>query len=416
METMSKWIKRFFELDSSVGIMLFAATFIAIFLENSLFSSIYHYVQHFEVNVAIGELILAHDLHYWVNEGLMVLFFLLVGLEIKREFLMGQLASVQYVVLPATAALGGIVVPAAIFMAFNYGTEGLNGWAIPTATDIAFALGVIALFGKRLPHNVKLFVLTLAVIDDIGAIIIIATFYSSQIDVTMLFYSLACGLLMLGLNQMNVRSLIPYMLIGTVSWLFMLKTGLHPTLTGIIIAACIPLRIKQDPKLPHAFGLDLGEARMGYISPAIRLEAGLHSPVSFMILPLFAFMNSGLDLGGELPEGVSFLGSFFSGITGGVFWGLFVGKPLGMLLGAYVWKFLARGNFPSQIDGLCILAMGFIVGIGYTMSILISTIAFEGNELFINSALIGILCGSLLSAIAGSLLFAYWLKRKGQAA
>ncbi|MCH9664577.1 MAG: Na+/H+ antiporter NhaA, partial [Gammaproteobacteria bacterium] len=301
MDIIQKRLGKFFHSDSAVGTLLFMAALAAILMENSSQSGLYHDILHFKINVSIGELQLDHDLHYWVNDALMVLFFLMVGLEIKREFITGQLSNINYVILPTVAALGGILVPAVIFLLFNLGTEAINGWAIPAATDIAFALGVIALFGKRLPSSFKLFILTLAVIDDIGAVFIIAAFYSGSIDMLSLFYVCIGAGVMASLNMANVRSLTPYMLIGLVTWFFMLKTGIHPTLVGIIIAACIPLKVAQDPKLPQAFGMDLGDTRLGYVSPAIKLEASLHRHVSFVILPLFAFMNAGVNLGVAIP-------------------------------------------------------------------------------------------------------------------
>ncbi len=411
MDIIQKRLGKFFHSDSAVGTLLFMAALAAILMENSSQSGLYHDILHFKINVSIGELQLDHDLHYWVNDALMVLFFLMVGLEIKREFITGQLSNINYVILPTVAALGGILVPAVVFLLFNLGTEAINGWAIPAATDIAFALGVIALFGKRLPSSFKLFILTLAVIDDIGAVFIIAAFYSGSIDMLSLFYVFVGAGVMASLNMANVRSLTPYMLIGLVTWFFMLKTGVHPTLVGIIIAACIPLKVAQDPKLPHAFGMDLGDTRLGYVSPAIKLEASLHRHVSFVILPLFAFMNAGVNLGVAIPASAG-LGLLFSGVTAGVFWGLFLGKPIGIVSGAMLWKWVSRQSFPQSIDSLSIVGMGFICGIGFTMSILITTIGFAGMDVYINSSLVGVLLGSLLSGVAGSIILYYWMRRQ----
>lgn len=413
MDKIQERLGKFFHSDSAVGTLLFLAALGAILMENSGLSDLYHKLLHLEVDLRIGELVLSHDMHYWVNEALMVLFFLMVGLEIKREFLTGQLANVNYIILPTVAAIGGIAIPAGIFWLFNGGTDALAGWAIPTATDIAFALGVVALFGKRLPSNVKLFILTLAVIDDIGAIFIIAVFYSESIDLLSLFYVLVGGGVMATFNLADIRTLTPYMFVGLLTWYFMLQTGIHPTLVGIIIAACVPLKVKHDPRLPQAFGMDLGETRLGYVSPAIKLEASLHRHVSFVVLPLFAFMNAGLNFSEAIPANVG-IGILFSGITGGVFWGLFIGKPLGIVGGAMLWKIVSRQPFPQGIDywGMC--GMGFICGIGFTMSILIGSIAYEGMDAFINSALGGIMLGSLLSAIAGSVVLLYWIKRNAR--
>ena len=399
-------LKALFQSDSAGGVLLLLAAALALILENTPAVSLYHAFLHLRIDLGIDAFRLDYSLHEWINEGLMVLFFLLVGLEIKREFVVGQLANINNVLLPAFAALGGILVPAFLFYAMNYGSpEVLAGWAVPTATDIAFAVGIVALFGTRLPHSVRLFVLTLAVLDDVGAIVIIAFFYADNLNVLMLVCSLFCVLCMAILNQCNVRSLTPYLCIGFVSWLFMLRTGIHPTLTGILIASCIPLRVKPDTRLPHAFGMDLGSFRLGYVSPAYRLEHYLHKPVMFFILPLFALVNSGLPLGAALSNQF-----FLTGISLGVFFGLFVGKPVGLLLGAVVWRLIFRAGFPAQIDWLNFLAMSFVCGIGYTMSLLIGTIAYPEQEEFMDQTLIGIFSGSFLAGLVGCLLFVYWLK------
>lgn len=412
---MITWIKdkldTFFHSDSSVGVILLLATALAIVMENSPLAGAYHLIQEFHVELSFDKIRLSYDLHYWVNEALMALFFLLIGLEIKREVLIGQLASIHYVILPAVAAVGGVLIPALIFLLFNQDTSAVVGWAIPSATDIAFAVGIIALFGNRLPHNVKLFILTLAVIDDIAAVTIIAVFYSESINTQMLFYSFLCALVMWGFNWVNIRALTPYMLMGVLTWFFMYKTGIHPTLAGIVVASCIPLQVKQDPRLPHAFGMDLGQTRLGYVSPAIKLEASLHKSVSFGILPLFAFMNSGVNFSQAIPAG-SFLSTVFSGVSAGVFFGLFLGKPLGMVAGALTWKVLTKQNYPTQIDNINLLGMGCICGIGYTMSILIAAIAYENNDMLVNQALVGVLLGSFCSALMGSAIFIYWIRLK----
>ena len=401
-------LKALLHSDSTGGILLLLAAILALILENTPAAPLYHAFLHFRIDLGLGGLRLDYSLHEWINEGLMVIFFLLVGLEIKREFVAGQLANINYVLLPTFAALGGIVIPALIFYAMNYNTpEALAGWAVPTATDIAFAVGIIALFGTRLPQSVKLFVLTLAVLDDIGAIVIIAFFYSENLNGFMLGGSFLCVLGMIVLNIRNVRSLMPYLCIGVLAWLFMLRTGIHPTLTGILIAACIPLRVKPDVRLPHAFGMDLGDFRLGYVSPAYRLEHGLHGPVMLFILPLFAFANSGLPLGLALADQL-----FFTSVSLGVFFGLVVGKPVGLFFGAAIWRLIFRVKFPTQIDALSFLAMGFICGIGYTMSLLIGTIAYPGQDALMHQSLIGIFSGSVLAGLIGSFLFVYWLRHR----
>ncbi len=402
-------IKRFLEWDAAGGVLLLLATAIALLLENSNLSHSYHYFKEIDLVISFDRVVLDYPLHHWITEGLMVIFFIAVGLEIKREFLAGQLASINYVMLPTIAAIGGILVPGIIFLLFNYGSDAVEGWAIPTATDIAFAVGVITLFGHRLPSGVRLFILTLAVLDDIGAIIIIGLFYSSDINLLMVFYTSLClGVLVL-FNMLEVRFLLPYMLVGALAWFFMLGTGIHPTLTGIFIAMCVPLNISPSDQLPHAFGMNLGETRLGYVSPAIRLEHALNKSVNFAILPLFAFVNSGVDIGSILADKL-----LFSGISLGTFIGLVIGKPAGILLGVAVWQLIVRDRLPAGLTYFEFLGMGFICGMGYTMSILINTIAFEQSDSYINQALLGILSGSLVAAIAGSLVFIISIRRQAQ--
>jgi len=400
-------IKRFLEWDAAGGVLLLLATAIALLLENSSLANFYHYFKEIDLAIRFDQVVLDYPLHYWITEGLMVIFFIAVGLEIKREFLAGQLASINYVMLPTIAAIGGIIVPGIIFLLFNYGSDAIAGWAIPTATDIAFAVGIIALFGNRLPSGVRLFILTLAVLDDIGAIIIIGIFYSSDINLLMVFYSSLCFAVLVLFNILEVRFLVPYMLVGALAWFFMLGTGIHPTLTGIFIAMCVPLNISPSTHLPRAFGMNLGEARLGYVSPAVRLEHALHKSVNFAILPLFAFVNSGVDIGSILADNL-----LFSGISLGTFIGLVVGKPAGILLGVGLWQLVVRDRLPAGLSYFEFLGMGFICGMGYTMSILINTIAFEGSASYINQALLGILSGSLVAAVAGSLVFVISIKRQ----
>ena len=405
----TKHIKRFLESDSAGGVLLLSATAVALLLENTGLSSFYHHIRDVHIVFRFHQLELDYSLHHWITEGLMVIFFIVVGLEIKREFLSGQLANVRYVLLPGVAAIGGVLVPGLIFFLFTYGTDAVRGWAIPTATDIAFAVGVISLFGKNLPHSIRLFILTLAVIDDIGAILIIGLFYSSDINLLMLFYTSLCLLGLILLNLLEVRFLVPYMLIGLLAWFFMLHTGVHPTLTGILIAMCVPLKIKPSIRVPHAFGMNLGQARLGYVSPAIRLEHYLNKSVNFAILPLFAFVNSGVNIGSIMAEN-----QLFSPVALGTFLGLLFGKPIGVLLGVLAWQLMLRARLPAEMDYFNIVGMGCICGMGYTMSILLNTIAFETQASYVNQALLGILAGSFLAALAGSAIFLIWLARRKQ--
>ena len=400
-----KAFKLFWAADWAAGSLLLTATVIALFMANSFLAPFYHAFRDLFIELRIGNLVVGYTLHHWVTEALMVIFFVVVGLEIKREFLIGQLSNVNYVILPAVAAVGGILVPGLIFYSLNIDSPAARGWAIPTATDIAFAVGVISLFGKRLPLSVRLFILTLAVMDDIGAIFIIGAAYSAEINFLMIFYTVCCFLVLIVLNLLAVRFLLSYLLVGLLAWFFMLYTGIHPTLTGVLIAACIPISIPPRPTLPRAFGMDLGAARMEYVSPAIRLEHSLAKVVSFGILPLFAFVNSGIDLGDIWADKL-----FFTPVSVGTFIGLVIGKPLGVLAGVFVWQKLSRTSFPPGIDYFNLIGMGLVCGMGYTMSILITNIAFVQTPAYINQALLGILSGSLTAAIAASIIFLLWLR------
>lgn len=397
---------KFFAADWAAGVLLLSATALALIMENSALSSFYHYFKELYIEIRIDEIVLGYSLHHWVTEALMVIFFIAVGLEIKREFLTGQLSNINYIILPTAAAIGGIIVPGVIFYLFTMGTPAVRGWAIPTATDIAFAVGVISLFGKRLPLTVRLFVLTLAVMDDIGAIVIIGAVYSTNINLIMLFYTACSFLILVGLNLLAVRFLPAYLLVGLLTWFFMLHTGIHPTLSGILIAMCVPLHIQPRPTLPRAFGMNLGSARMDYVSPAIRLEHYLEKSVSFAILPLFAFVNSGIDIGNIVAENL-----LFSSVSLGTFVGLLIGKPIGVLLGAFIWQLIFRAPLPPRLDYFNLIGIGLICGMGYTMSILITNIAFVDEHSYINQALLGILSGSFVAALVASLVFLLWIAK-----
>jgi Na+:H+ antiporter, NhaA family len=362
--------QKFIDSEAAGGIVLIASAVLALVVANSPLAGGYFAV----LATYVGGLNVLH----WINDALMALFFLLVGLEIKRELLSGQLASWKARALPGVAALGGMVVPALIYVGINGGSpETLRGWAIPTATDIAFALGVMALLGSRVPASLKLFLTALAIIDDLGAVAIIALFYTSQLSALMLALAAAALGALLLMNRLGVRSVAPYLAVGALLWFFVLKSGVHPTISGVLLAFTVPI--------------DRGGE--GH-SPLHKLESALASVVGFAILPVFAFANAGVALGGLGFAEVA------NPVTLGVGLGLFVGKQLGVFGGAWLairWSLAERpqgANWP-QVYGVSLLC-----GIGFTMSLFIGLLAFP-SDVFADPTKIGVLGGSLLSAVAG---------------
>lgn len=348
---------------------------------NSPAQALYDALLNTPVEVRIGALQIAKPLLLWVNDGLMALFFLLVGLEIKREILHGELAEPAKAALPVMAAIGGMLMPALIYAAFNQGDGvAMRGWAIPAATDIAFALGVLSLLGKRVPPALKLFLLTLAIVDDLGAIVIIALFYTAELSVTSLAVAVAALLMLLLFNRRGVLSLSPYLLVGLVMWVAVLKSGVHATLAGVLLALLIPFRPAPGENHTLAEGL----------------EHDLHGSVAFVILPLFAFMNTGVTLGGLS------LDSLINPVPLGIAAGLFIGKPLGIMLFCWLAIQLRLAKMPHGVGWWELYGVAVLAGIGFTMSLFISSLAFtQGDPHFVVDDRIGILLGSVLSAVYG---------------
>lgn len=378
-----KHLQRFFSSDASGGIILICAAALAMIMANSsVTSGLYHAFLDTPVQLRVGALEINKNMLLWINDALMAVFFLLIGLEVKREMIQGALASRRQAVFPVVAAIGGMVVPALIYLAFNaQDPVAREGWAIPAATDIAFALGVLALLGNRVPTALKIFLMALAIIDDLGAIVIIALFYTNDLSVLSLAVAAGAIVVLAALNLCGVRRTGIYILVGAVLWTAVLKSGVHATLAGVIVGFMIPLK-GQNGK-----------------SPAKQLEHVLHPWVAFLILPLFAFANAGVSL-----QGVTFAG-LTSLLPLGIIAGLFVGKPLGISLFCWLalkfkWASLPPGTrFPQ------IMAVGVLCGIGFTMSIFIATLAFSSVDPgLINWAKLGILIGSILSAIIGYMI------------
>jgi len=376
--------KRFLHRESSVGILLMAATALAMLFANTRMEGLYDYFLDTPLEIRLGRYIhIAKPLLLWINDGLMAVFFLLVGLEVKREVLEGKLSSPAQVLLPGIAALGGMVVPALFYVLFNRGDPiALNGWAIPAATDIAFALGVLALLGSRVPPSLKIFLLALAIMDDLGAIIIIAFFYSGDLSGGMLLLAAVCLVILVLQNLCNVEHAAPYLFVGALLWIFVLKSGVHATLAGVALALAIPLKSKKTP------GQSLARV----------LEQDLHGWVYFAILPIFAFANAGVPL-----DGLSML-HLIEPVPLGVFFGLVLGKLLGVFGCSYTairlgWTQLPEGASLYQLFGVSALC-----GIGFTMSLFIGGLAFQhtGGEVdYLLTHRLGILAGSLVAGLLG---------------
>ena len=374
----------FFQHEAAGGIVLMAAAVLAMLLANSPLHHAYDALLETPVSVRIGAIGIDKHLLHWINDGLMAIFFLLVGLEIKREMLKGALSSVEQAALPAIAAVGGMLVPALVYTACNWGNAAtLSGWAIPAATDIAFAIGVLALLGPAVPASLKIFLLALAIIDDLGAIVIIALFYTENLSVTALALAGVGGLVLLALNRSGVTRIAPYMLAGVFMWVCVLKSGVHATLAGVATALAIPLEGRTHE----------GDAE----GPLETLEHTLHSWVTFGILPLFAFANAGVSFAGIT------LAKLAGSIPLGIMAGLALGKPIG--IGGATWLAVRSGlaRLPEGAGWRHIVGVGCLGGIGFTMSLFIGMLAFPGPE-HAADLRIGVLAGSIVSAIAGALV------------
>ena len=374
--------QEFLHLESSGGLVLMAVSALAIIIANSPFAEAYNGLLDLPFEIRLGDASLAKPLILWINDGLMAIFFLLVGLEIKREVVQGALSSWRRAALPLYGAIGGMVVPIVIFLAI-VGTEVAEsrGWAIPAATDIAFALGVMALLGDRVPSSLKILLLAIAIIDDLAAIAIIALFYTDNLSTTMLGLAAIGGVGLAALNFANIRSIIPYLLIGLFVWVCVLKSGIHATLAGVAIAMAIPL--KRDAE---------GD------SPLHAAEHGLHPWVAYLILPIFAFANAGVSF-----DGLS-LAAAAEPVPLGVALGLFAGKQIGVFGAAFLAVSLGLAARPTGASWSQIYAVAILCGIGFTMSLFISSLAFETSVALDNAAKLGILLGSTISAFAGYFL------------
>nr|WP_237737072.1 Na+/H+ antiporter NhaA [Serratia fonticola] len=377
--TVTTIIRQFLRQEAAGGIILIAAAVVALIMANTPVQGLYQAFLNLPVAVSIASLEIAKPLLLWINDGLMAIFFLVVGLEVKRELLQGSLAGREKAIFPAIAALGGMLAPALIYLLFNGADEVTRqGWAIPAATDIAFALGVMALLGNRVPTSLKVFLLALAIIDDLGVIIIIALFYTHQVSMVALGVAAAAIAVLALMNWRGVGKTSLYMMVGLVLWVAILKSGVHATLAGVIVGFMIPLNAKSEP------------------SPSETLEHELHPWVAFLILPLFAFANAGVSLQGVSLSGLTSL------LPLGIAAGLFIGKPLGIFVFCWLAVKLGIARLPQDIGFKQVFAVAVLCGIGFTMSIFIASLAFADADVALSTyAKLGILLGSTSAAVVG---------------
>ena len=382
IKNLSKPFKWFFQLEAASGLVLLIAAIVALFVSNSNFSEIYFSTLNKYLFIGINEFGLKLSVHHWINDALMAIFFFFVTLEIKREFIQGELSNLKQALLPIIAAVGGMLVPALFYIFINWGnSETMNGWAIPSATDIAFSLGILSLLGSRVPISLKVFLTALAIIDDLGAILIIAFFYSGDLSVPYLSLILLSYILLLIFNKFSIKSYMPYVIIGLFMWFFTYKSGIHATIAGVLLASTIPHRLKDRD-----------------FSLLVKLEHAISPYVAFIIMPLFAFANAGVNLSGLT------LSSLMSPVPLGILCGLFFGKQIGVLLFSYVSIKFKIAEAPSNSNWLSIYGVSVLTGIGFTMSLFVGNLAFVENTQYMDGVKIGVLTGSLLSTVFGYLL------------
>ena len=381
-----KW---FFKLEAASGLVLLFAAIVALLISNSSLSNLYFSTLNEYLFIGINNVGIKLSVIHWINDGLMAIFFFFVTLEIKREFLQGELSNIKQAMLPIIAAVGGMLVPALFYLFINWGdSETINGWAIPSATDIAFSLGVLSLLGKRVPLSLKVFLTALAIIDDLGAILIIALFYSGDLNIKYLTLMFFAFMVLLIINKINIKKIMPYLFIGILLWDFTHNSGIHATIAGVLLAATIPHRKKEKD-----------------FSLLIKIEHAISPYVAFGIMPLFAFANAGVSL-----EGLSFH-SLLNKVPLGILLGLFVGKQLGVFVFSYVSIKLRFAQMPNNSNWFNFYGVGILTGIGFTMSLFVGNLAFTENLQYMDGVKIGVLTGSLLSTLAGYFLILFTSKK-----
>lgn len=413
-------LSRFLRIEAISGVVLLAAAAIALFWANSPLSESYHDLWHTALSISIGRFAFSQSLHFWINDGLMTVFFLVVSMEIRRELHEGALSVLSHAILPVAAACGGVIAPALMYLMLNADPSRAHGWAIPTATDIAFAVGVLALLGRRVPANVRIFLLALAIIDDVIAVVIIAFFYSGGLDFTGFLISGLGIVIVLMMQRIGVGAALPYVVPAAVTWVGMLMTGAHPTLAGVVLGLMTPVRsrpMRENPvemvsrvaqKLRDGDAVaevdgerlvrplrQLDVARREILPPVVRVQAALHPWVSYGIMPLFALANAGVSLGGTDLGATSQMHVLL-----GVALALAVGKPLGIFGIAWLTVKFRLGRLPEGVSWGGVVLVGLLGGIGFTMSIFIAMLAFQDSNL-LSAAKLGVLAGSLTAAVMG---------------
>jgi NhaA family Na+:H+ antiporter len=430
LKTTANSFGKFVQNEAFSGILLITSAAIALLWANSPFSEQYFGLWQTKFTIGFGESAISKPLILWINDGLMAFFFFVVGLEIKREIIVGELSSLKKASLPIFAAIGGMLVPALFFVLFNLGKESISGWGIPMATDIAFSLGILALLGTRVPLSLKIFLTALAIVDDLGAVLVIALFYSSKLSLANLSLGILFLLIMVLMNRLGVRNMLAYGLIGIVGvWLAFLLSGIHATIAGILAALTIPASTKIDTKVFKerlnnlVLGLkssdsgqqlmlseeqqdvlhDIKETCSHYEAPLQSLEHALHPWVVYLIMPVFALSNAGVQLSENIGE------VLFHPISLGIAFGLLIGKPVGIFLLSWLAVRFGFASLPENTNWRQILGLGLLAGIGFTMSLFISSLAFTNPE-WITAAKVGILMGSILAGFLGYMLLRYTLK------
>ena len=389
IKTLSKPFKWFFRLEAASGLVLLIAAIIALVISNSNLSELYFSTLEQYLFIGVNNFGLKLSVHHWINDLLMAVFFFFVTLEIKREFIQGELSNLKKALLPIIGAVGGMVIPALVYVSINLGnSETLNGWAIPSATDIAFSLGILSLLGSRVPISLKIFLTALAIIDDLGAILIIAFFYSGDLSISYLSLISISYILLLILNKFGIKKFIPYLIIGSFMWFFTYKSGIHATIAGVLLATTIPHRAKEKD-----------------FSLLIKLEHAISPYVAFIIMPIFAFANAGVNL-----TGLSF-SSLLAPVPLGILLGLFVGKQVGVMVISYLAVKLGAAQMPDKSNWLSLYGVSILTGIGFTMSLFVGNLAFVENTQYMDGVKIGVLSGSLLSTIFGYFILLYASKK-----
>ncbi|MDF1874938.1 Na+/H+ antiporter NhaA [Sulfurimonas sp. SAG-AH-194-I05] len=425
--------EHFLHAQTTTGIVLICMTIIALILANTPLTEAYAHFFHVKVNLSVGDWHLEHTIHHWINDGLMAIFFFIIGLEIKREILVGELSNIKVAMLPILSAIGGMVLPALIYLSINYGEQSAVGWGIPMATDIAFAISALVLLGNRVSPALVTFLVALAIVDDLGAVLVIALFYTDQINMLPLGLSGVAFLIMVIFNRVGIHMILPYFIVGLFMWFFMLESGVHATIAGVIAAMAIPSKPRQTPvdfamstrnlldeyenypcttdhvmhERQKAILLNVKDKIDAVGTPAARLEHDLHLPVALIVIPLFALANAGISINfSSIGE------TIMTPVSLGIIFGLIVGKVIGIAGVAWVAIKMGVAKLPEDSTMAQVFGVAFLGGIGFTMSIFVADLAFIGNDLLIFQAKTGILLASLVSGFIGYFLLRFLAKKE----